>query len=332
MTNNTRTCFDFDRHTAKPWNPAATDEDIFYCFRLLLGRNPSLDEWQWHLCKNGSDLTATVKSYLGSLEFSKRGMLLQDSSLDDLRAASVNGAKIYIHANDPVIGRSVFANAYEPEVVRVFRDNVKARMSVVDVGANIGFYTMLSATLVGTSGQVLAVEPNLANVRLLEASRRLNGFENVMVAPMAASDRTGVLALHAGESNGTTTQLENANDVLEANELVPCVSVDALLGKDQKIDFIKVDVEGAEALAIKGMRDVIHRCKPVIVSEFSPESLPTFSGCTGKEYLDMLIGMGYSICVIETEKVVDYGTDAFAVMQAFERRHSDHIDLLCKSF
>lgn len=331
MTDHKSTSFDLDRHLDNAWNSVATEEDIFFCFRLLLGRNPSIDEWQWHLCKSGSNLAAIVRSYLGSLEFSKRGMLHQDASLNDLQIASVNGAKIYVRANDPVIGRSVLVNAYEPEVVSVFHNHIKAGMNVVDIGANIGFYTMLSATLVGTSGHVLAVEPNLANVKLLEASRRLNGFDNVTVAPMAAADNTGVLALHAGESNGTTTTLENVVEVLGASELVPCIRVDALLKEDQRVDFIKVDVEGAEKLAMQGMRHAIDRCKPVIVSEFSPESLPTFSGCTGEEYLGLLIGMGYSIRIIESERVVDCGVDAAAVMQAFSKRHTDHIDLLCIS-
>lgn len=330
MTDTESTTFDLNHYLGNPWDSTATKTDIYYCFRLLLGRNPSMDEWRWHLYRRGAELTTVVKSYIGSLEFAERNMLRASTSLEDLQTASINGAKIFVHANDPVIGRSILLNSYEPEVVSVFHNHIKPGMTVIDVGANIGFYSILSATLVGTSGRVLAVEPNMANVRLLEASRRLNGFKNIEVAPVAAAIKTGVLVLHAGESNGTTSQPKGVDDVLGATQLVPCVSVDSLLSEGHEAHFVKVDVEGSEPLAIQGMRRLIERCKPFIVSEFSPESLPSFSNCNGTEYLNLLVSMGYSLGIVERDGIVDYGTNLAAVMSSFAERHTDHIDLFCK--
>ena len=311
------------------WNDATTEDDIYYCFRLLLGRNPNTEEWRYHLPRLGAELRSTVRSYLGSLEFSKRGLTSADEALSDIRVASINGATLYVHESDPVIGRAVLANIYEPEIVDTFKQFVTSGANVIDIGANVGFYTMLSATLVGTSGYVLAVEPNPANVKLLEASRLKNGFSNVEVASMAASNHTGVLMLNAGESNGTTIQGDADTEVLSARAVVPCIKVDSLVSDGRKIDFIKIDVEGAECVALQGMSKTIERCKPVLVSEFSPDSLPVFSGCSGRDYLMFLREFGYRLSVIEPNgSATRYGDNVDSVIDAFHLRQSDHIDIL----
>lgn len=312
------------------WTDRATEADIFWCFRLLLGRPPLAEEWPSHLTRTGASLPDVVRSYLGSLEFSRR-QLLERRSLRDIEAASINGATIYASRLDPVIGKAVIGGCYEPEIVSLFHRHLKPGMNVVDIGANIGYFSILSASIVGTAGHVLAVEPNPENARLLEISRRANGFQHLEIAMMAAGDANGLLILNAGESNGTTASLSSNPDLLKNATLVPSIRLDNLIPRSRKIDFLKIDVEGAEKLALSGAMETLSSHRPIIVSEFSPLALPYFSGCTGEEYLGLLTGLGYALSVVAPSgEPIGYGSDIGAVMSAFHARGSDHIDILAQ--
>ena len=173
-----------------PWtNPfatSATAEDIYYCFRNpFFGRNPQPHEWPGHISRVGEELREVTRTYLNSKEFLGR-KLLNEWLPDDVELAQLDGFSIYTSLNDNAIGKYVRKNSYEPHVVAVFLQFLKPGMAVIDVGANIGFFSLLSAKLVGPTGYVLGVEPNPQNVAFLEASRRRNGFDHVTIVQAAA--------------------------------------------------------------------------------------------------------------------------------------------------
>jgi FkbM family methyltransferase len=103
---------------------------------------------------------------------------------------------------------------------------------------------MLLASLVGVSGLVVAVELSPENIKLLEASRRVNGFDQVLVVQAAAGRRTGLLALNVSRSNGTTGELPEDADAVFALHPVPCFALDAILPNGRRIDLIKIYTEG----------------------------------------------------------------------------------------
>lgn len=314
----------------KPYSPLATADDIFNCFRLLLGRSPGRDEWSWHVGRVGSDLAATVAVYVSSLEFAKRSLDKQDR-LAKLRLCRQDGFSIYASEEDAAVGRQLCQGSYEPEVTAIFRRFIKPGMGVVDIGANIGYFTMLSASLVGESGFVLAVEPNAENMKLLEASRRANGFSQVTTALCAAGRDTGLLMLNPFHSNGTTSALSDDAEGLLAAQCVPSFAIGNLVPAGRSVDFLKIDVEGAEYLALSGCRDMLRRCRPFIVSEFSPGFLQNISGVDGTAYLDFLIELGYAIAVIQPDgSLSEPFTDASAVMAIYEARAIDHIDIFAR--
>ena len=306
----------------------ASTEDIRACFRLLLGREPNPEEWRGHAMRAGQTLHSVVASYVGSLEFSRRGLLREDETgapvLTELR-----DFRIYSAPDDAAVGHYVRADAYEPEVGACFRRILRPGMGVLDIGANIGYFTMLSAGLVGPAGYVLAIEPNGRNVRLLEASRRANGFAQVTVAQLAAGADTGVLVLHRSHSNGTTSAPGDGLAALLGAETVGCVRPDALVPATRRIDLIKVDVEGAEYLALRGSAEIIRRDRPVIISEFSPNLMPGISGVSGPDYLAWLTGCGYALSVITPQGGAQpAGIDRVMAIQA--ERGIDHVDILAE--
>lgn len=313
--------------------PSAADEwDIYYCFRLILGRPPSREELQGHLGQNvGLDLRTVVEQYLKSLEFSR---ILADLSRNDfderLFLKELPGFSLYVQEEDSAVGKHIkHSGTYEPHVTGVFVEKLKPSMSVVDIGANIGYFTMLAAKLVGSSGRVTAIEPNPANVKLIEASRRVNSFDQVTIVQAAAGRAVGLLMLNSSFSNGTTAGLsDNLTNLLDATT-VPCLVLDDLIGVGKLVDFIKIDVEGAEYNALFGFRETIARCHPTIVSEFGPSGMPGISGVTGPDYLRFLLAFGYEISVIEHGGgVTCCGRDVEKVMNAFVESGVDHVDIL----
>lgn len=314
------------------YSHSADEKDIYYCFRLILGRPPSREEWQGHLGHHvGLDLDSVVGQYLNSLEFSRRLAELSKRKVDDrVFLKEMELFSLYIQEGDSAVGKHIkHLGTYEPHVTSVFSHELKPGMNVLDIGANIGYFTMLAAKLVGQTGDVIAIEPNPTNVKLMEASRRTNSFDNITIVQAAAGRGLGLLMLNTSFSNGTTAGLSgDLAGLLEATT-VPCLVIDDLVPEDKHIDFVKIDVEGAEYNALFGAQKTIRRCKPTIVSEFGPTGMPGISGVTGPEYLQFLLGFGYEISVIEKDGgLTDCGGDIEKVMSAFVDSGVDHIDIV----
>lgn len=317
-----------------PWTIAhertATPEDIFYSFRLLLGRSPNREEWRGHAGNAGRDLDSVVRSYLTSLEFSRReNLLLGERMTEGLTLKKLKDFSMYASENDAAVGRHILEDSYEPHVTSVFRARLRPGMHVVDVGANIGYFTMLSASIVGPSGSVLAVEPNAESVKVLEASRRANSFEQVTVLQVAAGRAPGLLVLNPSYSNGMTSAPPDDVSALMRSITVPSFQLDDLIPHDRTIDFVKIDVEGAEYNALLGASETLQRCHPTVVSEFSPDMMPGISGIDGRGYLRFLLDLGYRMSVVELGgELTDCGSDVEKVMNAYRSSGVDHIDLV----
>lgn len=316
----------------EPWtggfSPRATEADIYHCFRLLLGRLPNREEWPGHTMRIGEPLEQVVTSYASSLEFSRRG-LHRSQALGGVELAELSRFRIYTQTDDAAVGRYVRDDNYETDVTAVFRHVLRPGSNVLDLGANIGYFTMLSAELVGPTGSVIAVEPNPTNARLIEASRRANGFSQVTVIQVAAGPAPGLLVLHRAHSNGTTSAPPDEVTALFDSETVGCVRADTLVPEGRRIDLIKVDVEGAEYLALSGCSGIIERDRPAIVTEFSPSLMPGISGISGRAYLDWLIGRGYRLRIVMPDGSLRTA-EPDAIMAEHAARGTDHLDLLAE--
>lgn len=310
-----------------PRAQVATREDIAACFRLLLGRDPNPEEVAGHMAHAGHDLGAVVAGYVNSLEFARRGLL--HASAEPPILVQRGDYALYARPDDAAVGRHVIHGSYEPEIEALLRRLLRPGMRVVDLGANLGFFTMLAACLVGPSGHVLAVEPNPDNVALIEASRQLNGFAHVTVAQLAAGRGIGLLMLNTSHSNGTTYKMAEGLEGVMMARSVACVPLDALVDATKRVDLIKIDVEGAEYNALLGAEGLLRRDRPTIVSEFSPGLLTDISGIDGLGYLEWLYGLGYDVSVIQQDGTLDLtGQDAARVIAAYVARGVDHVDLL----
>jgi len=202
-------------------------------------------------------------------------------------SVSVQGSRMYM---DPYIGsqamRMTFQHyatnqIHEPSTTRLFEELVKPGDVVVDIGANIGYFTLLAAKLVGSKGRVYAFEPEPRNFGFLKKNIELNGYTNVFAFQKAISDKAEKVKLFLCDSDTghhTINQYDGI-DVYKPNlgkEREKFVEVDSVILDEQfkegsKVDIVKMDCEGAEWLALAGMDKLIRsNMKMVMFIEFFP--------------------------------------------------------------
>jgi FkbM family methyltransferase len=218
----------------------------------------------------------------------------------DVHKIDLADFSMWIDEADSSVSHTVLSERiYEPHLTRLMKHFLEPGMTFVDVGSNIGYFTLLAAAAVGPTGRVYAVEANSENCRLILSSVMSNGFDHVELLPFAASDKAGwaYFTAHVGSNGGLIG--ESLDTLIDTpGEVVPCATLDSLLG-DQRVDFLKLDVEGAEGLVLNGAIGVLERHQPIVTSELSAEMMERVSGVTLREYVHTLEARGYTGFVIE---------------------------------
>jgi len=159
-------------------------------------------------------------------------------------------------------GVSVYFAKVEPEQTETFFRVVKKGHVVFDIGANVGYYTVLSARLAGPQGRVIAMEPAVRNLAYLYRHVMLNKLTNVTIIPAACSHAVALASFSKGP-NCATGHLGAKND--RQGDPVPTVSVDDVAQQLGLLpDIVKIDVEGAEMDVLQGMRNTLKKTKPAI--------------------------------------------------------------------
>ena len=315
-----------------PWtqqfSTTVTKLDVYYFFRHILGRLPSEPEWPGHCGFVGNNLADVITTYLNSQEFKSRKLI--GFSPTGIGKVELDGYIMYAAENDYAVGSHILTHrTYEPAVSEVFRSYLQPGMTVLDIGANIGWFSMLSASIVGHTGRVFSFEPGMSNTRFLVLNKTANAFDQITLIHAAASDRIENLAYSSSLSNGFVTDLQAAEpEVILSADIVFAVPVDLIVPQDLPVHLIKVDVEGWEMKALHGAARVIKQWKPRIVAEFTPPALLGSSGVSGEEFLDYFKQHGYGFQVIQGSSPLDCGTDIERVINAYKQSKVSHIDIL----
>jgi FkbM family methyltransferase len=169
-----------------------------------------------------------------------------------------------------------FRGPMEPGVSKLFRTLIGPGSVVVDVGANVGVYTLLAAKVLQGSGKIYSFEPTPRTYRILRENVQVNGFLELGIVDlhqMAVTDRTGAARLSTFSrdcGHNTLFKDRQADGEIE----VATTSLDEILCAQERIDLIKIDVEGAEPLVFRGMKNLVERNPRVhIILEFAPVHL-----------------------------------------------------------
>ncbi len=174
-------------------------------------------------------------------------------------------------------GGSVYFNLVEPEQTSVFVENLADGDVFFDVGANVGYYTVLGSRLVGENGLVVAFEPVARNLAHLYNHVALNKLENVSIIPAACSDEISLAAFSTGPNNAMGHLTDENNEMPGKNlMLVPTVTLDEVAERLGVVpDVLKIDVEGAELSVLRGASSKILPAKPKIFLSLHSEILRT---------------------------------------------------------
>ena len=164
--------------------------------------------------------------------------------------------------------RSFAYGTYEPEVVRTISRVVSAGMTALDIGAHSGFFTLLLAKVVGPKGRVVAFEPLPANFRMLQENVRLNSLMNVRLEKQGVHSNSGQLTFEVPDAESFLLAGPMHHDDERPTTMVLATSLDLYVFQhDMKVDFIKIDVEGAEDDVLKGAEKTIKAFHPAMVIE-----------------------------------------------------------------
>ena len=169
------------------------------------------------------------------------------------------GARFWCDLADGIARDVCLVGHYEPQVSRVVTQLLSPGMTVVDAGANWGYFTLLAASLVGPAGRVLAFEPDPRVFDLLQRNLSLNAFAHVTALPLAASRSTTTLVLDGyaeNASNRGVSRVREGGSASATSFLVHAARMDDVLEQREirAVDLIKIDVEGAEDAVLDGMR------------------------------------------------------------------------------
>jgi FkbM family methyltransferase len=178
---------------------------------------------------------------------------------------------------------------HEPISMKMLIGEIKPGMRVVDIGANIGYYALTEAKLVGNKGDVIAIEPVPSNVKMLKSNIAANGYNNIRIYEVAIGPENRSAKMYLSNKSNLSAMLPNKEST--GNYLtVPMVTLDSLLANEKQIDYIQMDMEGYEVEAIKGMLGILNRYHPGIFMEIHS---PQAGGENAVNLLKQLKSLGY---------------------------------------
>ena len=208
----------------------------------------------------------------------------------------IGEATIMLNPNVPVVSGALNFGVYEKAGPGPRPRGSVAGMTVLDVGANVGYYTALAARRVGPSGRVIALEPDPESYKYLKETIAANAVGNVQAFPIAASDVPATVPLYISHDNRGDNRLYHPGADWPEIE-VEARPIDALLAENdiETLDFIKIDVQGYEPKVIAGLRDTITRSpKLTLLTEFWPKGIRD-AGADPREFLKTLRELGLTL-------------------------------------
>jgi FkbM family methyltransferase len=274
-------------------------DHVVWAYRILLDRDPENDEVVVPKMRAYGTARELRHDMVTSEEYQEKNPDFAAANERNLVIKEIaDGLRLFVDLADHAIGLNIIRNRYELAELDFVRRTVKPGQHVVDCGAHVGFFSMHLASLVGPSGSVLAFEPFEANAECFAKSVVENGFEGRVTLEQAAVGVSSALAdlvyapvtLNSGGAflhrDGTTLPGGHAT------RTVRTVALDDYPLK-RPVSFVKIDVEGAEPLALQGAARLLRENRPVILSELHPFQLERVSGTSPAAFIRQMRDLGY---------------------------------------
>ncbi|HQS99325.1 MAG: hypothetical protein B7Y26_00025 [Hydrogenophilales bacterium 16-64-46] len=291
-------------------------EDVIAGFRLILGREPESEEaLQAHMSLG--TIENLGKALMASQEFRAKYLQAQYSESKWVATRVLDQYLMWVDLHDRYVSHGCLNDDWEPDETAFFISRLHAGDTVLDIGANIGWFSLVAARHIGPTGTIHAFEPRPVTYSMLAQTVAQNGLRAfVHLWEYALSDETSELMINWGANTDNpggsfVTKGAPGQAGLESAR-VRAVRLDELL-PDVAPDVIKIDVEGAEPLVFAGAVNALSRRKPVILSELFPEQLARVSGRTAAQYIQQMETYGYACYLLEgsnpTRRLKDFPQD-----------------------
>jgi FkbM family methyltransferase len=225
---------------------------------------------------------------------------------------SRDGFWIAVDASDFIQREIYLYREWEPHVCGVMRRLLRPDDVFVDVGANIGYLTLYAATLIGPRGRVLSFEPTPCCCAQLIANLNLNRIMNVTLFPIGLSDHhsNNQFYLDSGENSGAGSIRKGPQSAQAIEIEVECLDEVLRRAAVDRVAMVKIDVEGAEMLVLKGMKELLSRPDgPAIVCEISEWSLQQL-GYSKEAIFALMSSCGYEVEVISPVRRSIYSSES----------------------
>ena len=242
--------------------------------------------------------------------------------------AEVDGHKMFLDSKDSL--RLSINGVYEPFETDLIKTKINKGDTVLDIGANIGYYTLIFARSVGNTGKVYAFEPDPENFALLKRNVEINGYDNVVLEQNAVYNKSGKIELFLNENN------KSDHRVYRTMSSQPSIIIDAVTlddyfyGYKGRLDLIKIDIQGAEMTALQGMSSILKQNRDVVyISEFFPAAMNSF-GNDPEEYLGILNQYGFTLFDVDEKEKDLRASDIPILLRKYTASNKKCANLLCQ--
>jgi FkbM family methyltransferase len=236
---------------------------------------------------------------------------------------TVRGRQMYLR---PDLLREYVADEYEPFTVEIFERSIRPGATVLDIGAGVGYFTLIAGERVGKTGKVYAFEPVPETFELLAQNVQVNRLETVTPVRKAVGESDGQTALFVAELPEQSGLYQVPSDRLNRVTVADCVSIDDFLSAEN-VDVVKIDTEGFEPQVLRGMTRTLLNSpgSPVLFVELNPVGLRR-GGLEPQDLLEQLRAMGFSTSIIDEQSRSCIAVDPKSIGNWTWQRH---VNLYC---
>lgn len=285
--------------------------DIESVYRVLLGREVNAEERSrmtedYLSSVKNLPLDTYVEQTLRSNEFLARwkhailSALIPNQLVVTKRLS--NGLEMLVDLRQVYVGWGILNEVYEPDEVNFVKRFLRSGCGFVDIGANIGYYSIIAASIVGTGGFVHAFEPTATSHDLLQSTVERNSLQAIVkVHKKALSSTHGTVVmvhdLNSVNMGGAHVEAETASTGEQSSvvrESVECATLDSF-DFGRRVDLIKIDVEGAEKFVLQGGVGLLERDHPAVMIELNEHQLNKVSQCTSMDVVEFFSSRGYVV-------------------------------------
>ncbi|MBA3680438.1 MAG: FkbM family methyltransferase [Bacteroidetes bacterium] len=211
-----------------------------------------------------------------------------------------------------------FKNKQDAFEIDLLKKHIQKNDTVLDIGANIGFYATILSHIVGGNGTVHCFEPDTKNFEHLKKATA--NFKNIKINNKAVGPKTEKLKIYTSKNLNVDHRTYKPEEYDQEIE-IDAVSIDDHLSSATKVDFIKMDIQGFEMQAIQGMQTILEKNKDVkLISEFWPYGLRK-AGSSVNDYFNFLVSKGFNCYLLEENSLLKLTAEKVRSLEPLGEEH-----------